>query len=63
MGRPETIVNLWEAYNRHLAHVIKNIPAEKLNQTSIGKDGNAATLQFLAEDYLSHLEYHLNQIL
>ena len=59
----ETIINLWEAYNRHLAHVINHIPTLKLSELSIGKDGKAYTLEFLIQDYLTHLEYHLNQIL
>ena len=59
----ETIINLWEAYNKHLAHVIKHIPAEKLTEVSVGKDGKPCTLEFLVDDYLTHVEYHLNQIL
>lgn len=59
----ELLISLWEAYNRHLAHVIEHIPNQNLSKTSIGKDGTSQTLKFLVEDYLSHLEYHLKQIL
>ena len=54
--------DLWEAYNRHLAHVIEQIPQQNLSKTSIGKDGTACTLEFLINDYLNHLEFHLEQI-
>lgn len=59
----EILISLWEMYNRHLAHVIKHIAPQNLSRTSIGRDGKESTLQFLAEDYLNHLEHHLNQIL
>lgn len=59
----ELLISLWEGYNRHLAHVIKNIPVQNYAKTSIGKDGISHTLEYLIEDYLRHLEYHLNQIL
>lgn len=59
----ELLINLWELYNRHLAHVIKNIPPEHLAKITIGRERKAHTLQFVLEDYLSHLEHHLKQII
>ena len=59
----DLIINLWEFYNRHLAHVIKNIAPEHLTKTTIGRDGKTYTLEFIIEDYINHLEYHLGQIL
>lgn len=59
----ETLIQLWEAYNRHLAHVIKEIPFESLQNIIIGRDGDKYTLEYVVEDYLTHLEYHLAQIL
>ena len=59
---PELLIFLWEAYNRHLAHVIEQIPQQNLSKTSIGKDGTVCTLEFLINDYLNHLEFHLEQI-
>ena len=56
------LINLWEAYNRHLAHVIYQIPSGNLLKTTIGKDGKENTLEFIIEDYLNHLEHHLTQI-
>ena len=59
----EIIINLWESYNRHLAHVIKHIPTENLKKLTIGRDNSKYTLEYVIEDYLNHLQHHLNQIL
>jgi hypothetical protein len=56
------LVSLWTDYNLYLAHVIANLPADKLQANCrIGKD-KPVTLRFLAEDYLRHLLHHLGQI-
>lgn len=56
------LVSLWAAYNRYLAHVIANLPEAKLQTPcQIGAD-QPVTLQFLAKDYLNHLNHHLGQI-
>ncbi|MBC7913560.1 MAG: DinB family protein [Pyrinomonadaceae bacterium] len=58
----ETIISLWEVYNRHLAYIIKHIPNKDLIKSTIGRDAKMYTLKFIVKDYLSHLEYHLEQI-
>ena len=56
------LLSLWADYNLYLAHVIANLPADKLNaHCKIGED-KPVTLRFLAEDYLTHLLHHLDQI-
>ena len=56
------LVATWAIYNRFLAHVIANIPADKLEAPCrIGSNG-PVTLQFLAEDYVRHMLHHLRQI-
>ncbi len=56
------MIELWRLYNRHLAHVILQIPADKLEvECSIGPY-EPVTLEFLIEDYLDHLRHHLKQI-
>lgn len=56
------LVDLWLAYNRHLAHVIRNVDVEVLqNAISIG-GGVPFTLQFIMKDYVEHLKHHLLQI-
>jgi hypothetical protein len=57
------IIALWESYNRLLARIIQNAPAEKLENT-ISIDGSQPfTLRFIMADYVEHLKHHLNQIL
>jgi len=56
------LVAVWRNYNQYLAHVIAHLPASQLKaQCRIG-DHDPVTLQFLAEDYLTHLLHHLGQI-
>ncbi|MFN4257254.1 MAG: DinB family protein [Saprospiraceae bacterium] len=52
------LLRLWEAYNRHLAHVISKIPPENLAKPLV-MGGKEVTLQWCVEDYLRHLEHHL----
>ena len=57
-----TLVELWAAYNRHLSHVIEQIPKESLNApVNIGRD-EPVTLEFVIEDYLRHLRHHMDDI-
>ena len=56
------LVGCWAGYNRHLLHVIAQIPAEKLKHVCVIGGGEPVTLEFLAKDYLRHLEQHLDQI-
>jgi len=56
------LLTLWTNYNLYLAHVIAHLPADKLEARCRMGDGEPVTLKFLAEDYLTHLMHHLNQI-
>jgi hypothetical protein len=68
------VLNLWYQYNRHLIHVISNIPNEVLRHRY--KEHNLdqiafrpfpkkkyATLAWLIEDYIEHMEHHLLRML
>lgn len=56
------IVELWSAYNRHLAHVIAHIPEAKGDAPcSIGGEG-PLLLRHVALDYVGHVQHHLRQI-
>jgi hypothetical protein len=57
------LLALWKSYNQHLLHVIAQMPAEKLTNTMRVGEGEPATLEFLEEDYVRHLQNHLRQIL
>jgi len=57
------LVNLWLLYNRHLLHILRNLP-EGAQSHEIAIGGKPpVTLQAVAEDYLRHLNNHLSQIL
>lgn len=56
------VVALWASLNTQIVAVLKILPKEKLPHPIVLPDGTAATLQFLIEDYLVHLEQHLGQI-
>lgn len=55
------IIELWAAYNRHLAAIIESLDASALGHVWHASSGDL-TLAFLAEDYVRHLEHHLEQI-
>ena len=56
------LIELWCAYNRHLAHVIADVP-ESVRDTpcEIG-DSPVVTLSYVALDYVGHIQHHLRQI-
>jgi len=56
------LVELWRFYNIHLAHIIRHIPDNVLSvQCTIGAQ-EPVTLLTLIEDYLVHMQYHLEKI-
>ena len=58
----EELIEFWRLYNRHLAHVIRRIPKERLNVSCRIGPAEPVTLGFVVEDYLTHLKHHLRQI-
>jgi hypothetical protein len=56
------LIRFWKVYNKHLLEIIKRIPAENLMRECKMRDGNHVTLQFLIDDYVTHLQHHLKQI-
>jgi hypothetical protein len=56
------LVALWANYNRYLAHVIAHLPPAKLGVPCRIGGSDPVTLQFLAEDYLTHMVHHLRQV-
>jgi hypothetical protein len=58
----EHVISFWAAYNRHLAEVIKRIPAEGLQRKCRTNEAEPVTLEWLIEDYVQHMEYHLKQM-
>jgi DinB family protein len=56
------LAGLWDAYNRHLAHVIEQIPESRRNVVCKIGTNAPVTLGFLAHDYVVHLKHHLAQL-
>jgi hypothetical protein len=67
------LLDLWRAYNAHLARIVAAIPDEELDRPrtphtldriafrAVPAD-RPATLRYLVEDYVAHLESHVRQI-
>jgi hypothetical protein len=57
------LVDFFSQYNFHLCRVIDFLPQDVLdNPCNIGKE-NPVPLRFIIEDYLRHLEHHIEKIL
>ena len=56
------VVHLWETYNIHLLHLLKNLDESKLKNTATFPEYGIKTLQFLIDDYVDHMEHHLAQV-
>lgn len=56
------LIATWKHYNLHLAGLAKAIPAENLTRHGVGRDGQKHTLKWYFDDYVSHMEHHLHQI-
>ena len=57
------LVNLWLLYNRHLLHVIRQIPEAALGRPCTIGTNAAIPLAEVIQGYIDHLEHHLQQIL
>jgi hypothetical protein len=56
------LIDLWQLYNRHLAHVISLIPGERLAANCVIGMNEPVSLGYLIEDYLAHMRHHLQQL-
>jgi len=57
------LIELWEQLNRHIAHIMDDVPPDRLNTKCVIGDDDAVTLEWLLNDYVRHLRHHLDQIL
>jgi hypothetical protein len=56
------LLQLWSVINQQIAYVVGNIPNEKLSYAIIIPSGEHRTLEWLAIDYVEHMEHHLKQV-
>ncbi len=59
----QELLTLWKVYNEHLVRIIALIPDDKLSRTFRIAGGEPVTLDYWVEDYLRHMQKHLEQIL
>jgi len=58
----QDVIDLWKSLNQSLAAVLEAIPADRFTaQCRIG-DGDPVTLEFLIDDYIVHMQHHLDHI-
>jgi hypothetical protein len=64
-AKVEDLLTLWRLLNKQISTVIKNYPEQLLQNTcDTGRqEVNLRTVEFLANDYVAHLEHHLKQII
>ena len=56
------LIDLWQLYNQHLARVISYIPDSKQTIPCHMNESDVISFGFLVEDYVHHMEHHLQQI-
>jgi hypothetical protein len=59
----QEIINLWYAYNFHIAHIIEFVNPDFLQNTITIDDKGLFTLEFIMKDYAEHLKHHVKAIL
>lgn len=61
----DELLSLWRLLNRQIIRVLENYPVDRLQaQCDNSKtEQSLHTVEFLAQDYVEHLEHHLNQII
>lgn len=58
----QDLLKLWGQLNKQIAFVLKDISEAQLNIPINLYDFSVCNLEFLIEDYITHLKHHLNQI-
>ena len=56
------ITELWYRYNLLLVYLVERIGEERMNNRCV-VGGTAVTLHFLIEDYVLHMQHHLDHVL
>jgi hypothetical protein len=57
------LLEFWKSYNLFLAGLVRRIPETALERPCIVGDSRPVTLKFLIEDYVLHMQHHLDHIL
>ena len=57
------VIAAWDSQNRQLAELIRRIPESALSHICLVGNEKPVTLQFLIEDYIVHMQHHLDHLL
>jgi hypothetical protein len=57
------LLDFWERYNRLLVELVARIPRERLATRCVVGASAPVTLGFLIEDYVAHMQHHLDHLL
>jgi hypothetical protein len=57
------IIDFWRRYNDFLVKLIERVPADRLGTRCVVGGSAPVTLRFLIEDYVLHMQHHLDHIL
>ncbi|MDR6922716.1 DinB family protein [Chryseobacterium sp. 2987] len=60
----DEIISLWKFLNWQIVHTVENIPDEALKRTcdTTKTTPQVFTLEYIIQDYIDHLKYHLKAI-
>jgi hypothetical protein len=58
-----TLVEWWRQHNSLLVHLLAQIPEDRLDSVCVIGNGPRVTLRFLIEDYILHMQHHLDHLL
>ena len=56
------MIELFDAFNRHIAYLIETIDPKFYSNTVTIEDSGPFTLEFIMPDYVEHLKHHVKQI-
>lgn len=61
---PQELLLLWKLVNKQIVRVLANYPADRWQVTCDNNRGEPIynTVAFIAEDYIAHMQHHLNQL-
>ena len=57
------LLTLWTGYNQLILHLLAQIPEAALATACFTLNHNPVTLRWLIDDYVLHLEHHVQQIM
>jgi hypothetical protein len=61
-AEPKDLIMLWVGLNRQIIHIIRELNEKTVQVQAKLPNQKTASLLFLINDYLDHLEHHLKQI-